>query len=245
MTHRFITITGLAIALIGAGFYFGPSTPEASAVGTDFVLTWSSSSYVPLSYEGKALPARGSQIKVFALPVKKLSPNPDYLYYRWLLDDNVVGWANGIGQNVFSFSADKWPGNYHKVESQILDSRQQTILFQGYVYIKIVSPEILASDSNSNYYSAVEKISTETNKKIKLTARPFFFNIKKIADLTFNWQLDGQEISGQEGTEQNLFTLTIPAGTLSETLYKNLLLNAASKTNEREQDSLNLSIEIK
>jgi len=248
LKNRFIIITALIIALTDAGFYFASDTPNVSAANTDFVLTWSSSSYVPLSYEGKALPIRGSKIKVFALPTKTLPQNPSYMYYRWLLDDDVVGWANGIGKDTFTFAAEKWSGDYHKVESQILDSQQQTTFFQGSVYIKIVNPEILVFDSKNNYRSIVEKITTKTNEKIKLTALPFFFNIKKIADLAFNWQLENQLISGQadqKEADQNLLNLTIPAGTLDKTLYKNLYLSANSKINESEQDSLNLSIEIK
>ncbi len=243
MLKNHLIITVVIIALISTGFYF---TPSVSAANTDFILTWSSNSYVPLSYEGKALPIRGSKIKVFTLPTKKLPKNPDYLYYRWLLDDDVVGWANGIGKDSFTFTADKWSGDYHKVESQILDSQQQTVLFQGSTYIKIVSPEVLVFDSNNNYRSLVEKIETKTNEKIKLIALPFFFNIKKIADLDFNWRFEDQELFGQnEGGDPNLLFLTIPSGNLNKTLYKNLYLSASPKSNAREQASLNLSVEIK
>ena len=246
MPNRLITTIILIIILIGAGACFTSRAPSINAANNDFILTWSANSYIPPSYEGRALPSRGSKIEVFALPVKKLAQNPDYLYYRWLLDDDVVGWANGIGKQSFKFMAEKWAGDFHKIESQILDSQQRVILSQGSIYIKIVNPDILISDPNNDYYSITEKIATRTGKKIKLTARPFFFNISKIADLNFNWRFEDQELFGpNEESNPNLLFLTIPKGNLNKTLYKNLYLSASPKSNSGEQASINLSVEIK
>lgn len=227
------------------GYFALPAAKQALSAGNDFILTWSANSYVPQTYEGKALPIRSSQITVFALPVKKLAQNPDFLYYRWLLDDDVVGWANGIGKSSFSFTAEKWAGDFHKVDSQILDSQQQVVLSQNSIYIKIVDPEVLISDPDNNNYSLVEKISAGTGKDIKLTAWPLFFNISKIDDMNFDWRIDGQSLSDQSASNPNLLNLTIPKSNLSQTLYKNLYLLATPKNNEREQGSVNLSLEIK
>lgn len=227
------------------GYLVLPVSRSALSASSDFILTWSANSYIPQTYEGRALPIRGSTITVFALPVKKLAQNPDFLYYRWLLDDDVVGWANGIGKTSFVFAAEKWAGDFHKIGLQILDSSRQVTLFQGSVYVKIVSPEILISNPDNSRYSIVETLKAATGKKIKLTAWPFFFNIRRITDMDFSWQIDGQELSGEENSDPNLLNLTIPEGNLSQTVYKNLYLLAFPKNNEREQDSINLSVEIR
>lgn len=242
--HKIFLSIGSIGAVIFGYFAFYSATPALSA-NNDFILTWSTNSYIPQTYEGKALPIRGSEISVFALPVKKLAQNPDYMYYRWLLDDDVVGWAGGMGKSSFSFAAEKWAGDFHKIESQILDPQQRTVLSQNYIYIKIVNPEVLIFDSGNNYYPLVEKISASPGKNVKLTAQPFFFNISKISDLIFDWQINGQSLPGQEDADQNILTLTIPEGAVTETIYKDLRLTAGSKNNEREQGGVNLSIEIK
>ncbi len=244
MTNRIVSIISIII-LLGAGLYLASPSPAARAANNDFILTWSANSYVPPSYEGKALPIRGSKIKVFALPVKKLAQNPDYLYYRSLLDDDVVGWANGIGNHSFQFTAEKWAGDFHKIESQILDSQQQMILSQSSIYIKIVNPEVLISDPNNDHYSLTEKIDAQTGKDIKLIAWPLFFNISKIADLLFNWTIDEQTLTALDEKNPDQLVIKIPSGNLNKTLYKNLHLSAGPKSNAREQASINLSVEIK
>ncbi|MDD2753267.1 MAG: hypothetical protein PHT44_01535 [Candidatus Portnoybacteria bacterium] len=239
--HKILFLAGVIVLM---GFAALPAKPTLSA-NSDFILTWSTSSYVPQTYEGKALPVRGSAITVFALPVKKLAQNPDYLYYRWLLDDDVVGWAGGMGKSSFKFSAEKWAGDFHKVESQILDSQQRAVLSQDFIYIKIVNPEILISGPDNSNYSLIEKISAGTGKNIKLTAQPFFFNIGKLSDLNFSWQLNDQELPSQGDNDQNILSLTTPKGILSEAIYKNIRLTVSSKNNDMEWGSINLSLEIR
>lgn len=245
MTNRFITTIILLIALIGAGFYFAPEAPSARATTNYFILTWSANSYVPLSYEGKALPIRGSKIKVFALPAKKLAQNPDYLYYRWLLDDDVVGWASGVGNSFFQFTASKWAGDYHKIESQILDSQQGATLSQNSIYIKIIDPEVLISSSSNSNYSIIEKVIAKTGQNLTILAEPLFFNVQKISDLIFNWTLDGQAPTSIDEKNQNQMTIKIPAGNLSASIFKNLSLSVQKQADQMQQSTVNLSVEIK
>ena len=242
MIRHLISI--IIVTILCAGFYFAPQTPQTNAAAGDFVLIWSANSYIPPSYEGKALPIKGSKITVFALPAKKSAKNPDFLYYRWLLDDDVVGWANGVGNSFFQFTADKWSGDYHKIESQILDSQQGTVLYQNFIYIKIISPEVLISNPNNNY-SVTERTTAKTGRNMVLFAKPLFFNAQKISDLIFKWTLEGQILTSPDEKNPDQLTIKIPAGNLSESIFKNLSVSVKNQTDQMQQSTVNLNVEIK
>jgi len=234
----------LIILLIVAGLYFALAAPPvARAVDNDFLLTWSSNSYVPLDYEGKALPSRGSTIKVAVLPTKKLSQNPDALYYRWLLDNEIMYSAQGIGRSSFQFRATKWGGDDHEIESQILDS-QEKIIWRGFLTIKIASPQILFKTTNSNY-AAQDSLIAATGQNLTLLAEPLFFNTQNIADLAFSWAIDRQILDTLDEKNPNQLTIKIPAGNLSASIFKDLSLFIQNKADQLQQSTINLNIEIK
>ncbi|MBU3901425.1 hypothetical protein KKF25_02165 [Patescibacteria group bacterium] len=233
----------LLTALLGAGLYLVSSSPATRAADNDWLLTWSSNSYVPLGYEGRALPSRGSQIKVTAMPTKKLAQNPDALYYRWLLDNEIMYSAQGTGKSSFQFRVTKWGGDSHEIESQILDN-QENIIWRGFLSIKIVSPQVLLKTPGS-YYAFVDSVSSKTGKNLVLTALPFFFQAQKLTDLIFNWAVDGQTLSALDEKNPDQLTIKIPAGDLSESIFKNLSLSVQNKTDELQQLTVNFSLEIK
>ena len=215
--------------------------PRAASLANDFILHWSTDTYTPPDYQGKALPTRGSKIKAVATPTKKLSVNPDALFYRWLLDDEIMGQA-GQGKSVFEFTADKWPGGYHEVESQILDAREN-IIWRGTVSIKIVNPEVLIRQPN-NAYSAKDKLTTKTGLDLELKAAPLFFNIGQINELSFDWRVDNVNLSWSEEKNPESLKLKIPQANLSSVLTKNLSLVVFRKIDQLQRVLLDLNIEI-
>ncbi|MBU1102635.1 hypothetical protein KJ853_03205 [Patescibacteria group bacterium] len=213
-------------------------TPKTS----DFILSWSSDSYVPLGYEGKALPTQNSGIKVVAVPIKKLAADPTKLYYRWLIDNEIAGWANGQGKSTLKFPATKWPGDKHSIELQVLDGKE-TLLARAFTLIVIVDPELLVKQENEDY-ALTEDLAVGTGKEIKLTAVPLFFHIKKMAEIDWQWILSGQKLSGSDEKEINSLTIKIPQGKLDKPLQKNLQISAANKTDQYQQVSAELNIKI-
>lgn len=240
---RFATIIIIIILLLGARFYFASSSPIAQAVNNDWLLTWSSNSYTPPDYEGRSLPSRGSQIKVAVIPTKKSSLNPDSLYYRWLLDNELAYQSNGQGKSSFVFVATKWGGDRHEIESQILDS-QENIIWRGYLSIKIVSPQVLLKSPGS-YYAAADSVASKTGRDLALTALPFFFRAQKITDLVFNWSVDGQTLGSLDEKNPDQLTIKIPKGNLSASIFKDLSLFIQNKSDQLQQLTVNITIEIK
>jgi len=242
MTLKLTSIITILI-LLSAGFYLAPGAPSARAAAGDWLLTWSSNSYVPQGYEGKALPSRGSSIKVSAIPTRKLAQNPDALYYRWLLDGDIMGWAQGQGKSSFKFTVTKWGGASHEIESQILDS-DENVLWRGSLSVKIVNPQVLFK-TNGNNYAARDSLTATTGQNLTFIAEPLFFNAQKMSDLIFKWTLDGQEPTALDEKNQNQMTIKIPAGNLSASIFKDLSVFIQNKTDELQQSKANLSVEIK
>ena len=242
MPHRFTLIIIIAL-LLGAGFYLAPGAPSTRAAAGDWLLAWSSNSYVPQNYEGKALPSRGSAIKVSAIPTKKLPQNPDALYYRWLLDGDIMGWAQGRGKSSFEFKVTKWGGDSHEIESQILDS-EENVLWRGSLSVKIVNPQVLFKTIGNNY-SVKDSLAAGTGQNLTFIAEPLFFNAQKISDLIFNWTLDGQALTSPDGKNPDQLTIKIPSGNLSTSIFKNLSLSVQNVADQLQQSKANLSIEIK
>lgn len=234
----------LIIILLGLGFYLAPPAPPARAADNDFLLTWSSDSYVPLDYEGKALPARGSLIKVAAIPTKKLAANPDFLYYRWLLDDEVIPSAQGQGKSTFAIRVTKWGGDSYQVTCQILDSQANTI-WRGSLTIKVASPLVLLKPLNGSGYALRDSLAASTGQDLNLVALPFFFHTQRPSDLSFNWLVDNEALSSLDEKNPQQLTIKIPAAILSKSIFKDLSLAVKNKLDQLQQFTVNLIIEIK
>lgn len=248
MLNQFKKLTSinflLLIALISAGAYFSQQAPPANAGNGDFLMAWSSGSYIPPQYEGKALPTIGTLVKVVVLPVKKLSQDVDSLTYLWLLDGRQAYSSQGKGKSSFQFQVTKWNGDSHEIEARVLDSKEN-MLWRGFITIKVRQPQILFSIPNSNY-AASESLTINTGQELTISAIPLFFRAAKVSDLIFNWQLSDQVLTPALN-EQNpdKLVIKIPTGTLSESIFKNLSLSIQNPLDQLQQVSANLSIEIK
>ena len=239
---KYLLIIIILFSLV-AGAYFASSTPNSQAAASDWTLTWSSDSYVPPGYEGKALPARGGLIKVHALPVKKLTTNPDFLYYRWLLDGKLVYSAQGQGKSTLSFRATKWGGDSYEVACQILDS-QDNVLWRSSLAIRVASPQVLLKLEDSSY-ALKNSLLAKTGENLTLIALPFFFRAADLAGLSFSWQLDSATLASPDEKNPDQLTIKIPAAALPESVFKTLSLAVKNKLDQLQQFALELIIEIK
>ncbi len=238
---KFFFAIAIISVIVPLGYFM--SANRVKSASDNFVLTWSSDSYIPQNYEGRALPTHSSKISVVVLPIKKLSPDPETLYYRWLLDNRVFGANSGQGKSSFDFVATKWGGEAHDIELQILDA-DGNLAESYFISIPIVEPQILLVTPASNY-TAKDSLAAQTNQEINLFAMPLFFSIKNISELNFEWSFDGSAIPNSDPKNLNRFVLKIPAGELSELLLHELKLYATKQQNELEVASNNLIIEIR
>lgn len=214
----------------------------AKSANNNFILAWTADSYIPENYQGKALPTQGGRIKVICMPTKKLPQNPDNLYYRWLLDGEIMGWAGGQGKAFFNFKATENAGQTHEVESQVLDENEN-VIWRSRINIRIAPTQILIKEKNSDY-ALKNNFSIATGKEAILSALPLFFQIKNLKELNFKWDFAGQTMSSPDDQNLDSLTLKIPNGNLAEPLTQKLSLTASNKNQKNQQASTNLDIKI-
>lgn len=229
--------------LMALSCFWPAKSPQAQDISGDFILTWSADSYVPPAYQGKALPTRLSKVKVAVLPTKKLAYDPEKLYYRWLLDNEIAGKSGGQGKSAFNFLVTHWGGNAHEIESQILDENEN-MLARNFISIPVVEAQTLLLQPASDY-ATENNVTVKTGRELNLLATPLFFHIKNPNELNFEWNFDGQTLSSADQKDLNRFTLKIPAGTLTESLLRQLKLYVTHKLDEFQQTVNDLTIEIK
>lgn len=245
---KFATLFGLATGLVLIAGNFAQSQTDVLDLSpttkeNNFILSWSCDSYVPADYLGKALPTHGSKVKVVATPTKMLAQHPDTLYYRWLLDGDIMGWAYGVGKSTFEFTVRKWAGNDHEVESQILDANEN-LISRNFVTIPVVAPEILLTQPKTDY-AFRETLWTQTGQNLVLTAIPLFFPIKNPSEVNFEWKYAGELLSAQDQKNLDQLTLKIPKGKLDQPLVKELSVLATHKQDPLQQSVVNLTINIR
>jgi hypothetical protein len=210
--------------------------------GDDFILSWSTDSYVPPDYEGKALPTRNGHIRVVAIPTKMLSLHPDKYYYRWILDGMVQGWAGGQGKSTFNFQVTKWPGQSYEIESQVLDA-SETLVSKNTLAIEIEKPTLLLRQENTSY-SIIDTLNTATGREVTLTAFPLFFNVAKANSLDWQWQIDGQTISLVGQKDLTRLTVKIPTVKLSSQVQKSIAVTATDQIDKMQQAIVDIIVNI-
>ncbi len=242
MNTNFLKFIGssfyLTLTLICASLFIFQK-PALSA-SQEFILNWTCNSYVPLDYLGKALPTRNSEITVWAMPTKKMSINPESLNYRWLLDDEIMGWAGGRGKTTFKFAASKWAGQSHAVQVQILDNNEQ-LLFSKTISISIVNPQTILTTKDGQPFG--EEHSTQNGQTLSIFAQPLFFNVSNFSQLLFAWSVDNIKINMGSANPERL-ELTIPKVELSSPIFKTVDLTTSNPNDEFERSSTSLNLQI-
>ena len=230
----------LIITIIITSFWLPGLFTKVQSAGHNFTLTWSASSYTPPEYQGKALPTQGSQIKVVAAPLNS-GIDPEKMTFRWLLDDETQGAANGPGKNYFVFPSQKPAGAWHQIEVQILDV-SGNLTERQFLSIKIRNPEILISDEQNNYLP--QTISVKTGQTLKLSSAPLFFNVKTPQEINFSWTENDRVFSSALQTQPEQVSIQIAGGKISQAFTKTISANVAKKTDDFERAAREITLEI-
>jgi len=166
-------------------FYLLLATISASAQATpQFLVSWQAESYVPSWYQGKVLATKGSAIKVsFELIDNGKIADLSKKKVRWYINDKLVQNENkGLGLKSYSFIADDYPGQDTEIRITIVDYKDEVL--DKIIVIPIVSSEAVIDAPYTN-----REIKSGRNS---FFAYPFFFNIKDLNKLSFEWLVDNQ-----------------------------------------------------
>lgn len=218
------------------GFFFEDFGIDSFIVLNGIDFAWSTDTYTPYEYQGRALASQGSKVTIEAI-VHVSGGDPRNLKYSWFLENVFQRNKSGYGKDSFYFYATQRPGNYHIVRLQIFNE-SRSFFEERTIMIPMVKPELVIYPSNGNSYfsnRAGEMSAVLAEKKFSFIAKPYFFSIKKLTDLTFEWHFAGEKPIISSGYDANVLGLTISKKEDKEILEKDLWVNVSNKNEYRQE----------
>ncbi len=151
-------------------------------------------SYVPLLYEGRALPGEGALVKVTALPLlgdDGQAVLASKLSYTWYINDTVLKNASGLGKQSAYIRLD-YLQNVNTVKVVVRSPYGNIAEKTISVYAHDVMPLLYTYDSllGVDFTKIVER-RFETVKDFTLSLEPFYVSSEDTKPATFDWYLDG------------------------------------------------------
>jgi hypothetical protein len=216
-------------------------TPAQSQTPSmEITLTWSTDTYIPLNYPGKALPTRGSIIEVVA-NIDSPDIDPQKVIYYWFLNDRIQKLASGEGKQVFKFNIGESITRKHLVKVEIRNREGTLLGVSSYLSLKPEEPQIILKTKKPlPSLLALKQYQISANQEVNFVAQPYFFNIKEVAELNYSWSLGGQEASQISQDYPNILTLRI--GELAEAISRELKVGAVN--NQRPIEKAQAEIEL-
>ena len=209
-------------------------------------MIWSTDSYVPYDYPGRALPSVDGFVDVNVI-INLYKGKPENLQYSWFIDNTFDESLSGYGKKDFRFGIRKNANEAHVVLVKIFND-SSTFYLEKSITIPIVSPEIIiyASSKNSEFSELAKKvILTPNNKKSYFIAKPFFFSIEKPTDLNYQWNISEQKSIAASGLNANILTIITPKKENNKKEIKRLFLSADNGwAFSKQTASRNLLIQI-
>jgi hypothetical protein len=154
----------------------------------EFFVTWEAKSYAPTDFKGKVLPTIGSEVNVsFDLiengAIVDLSGRTIY----WYLDDESIKSGEGVKSALLVIMEE----GFHDLTIRINNYKGGTLTKK--ITLPVVLPEVvIETPFLGNQFSGLN---------LQLLAKPYFFNIKKVSDLSFLWQVNDQPPSSLQNPE--------------------------------------------
>jgi hypothetical protein len=208
-------------------------------------LIWSADTYTPYEYQGRALAAQGSKVEVEAI-IEVSKGDASNLKYSWFLDNIFQRTKSGYGKSIFYFYAIQRFGAYHTIKLQIFNE-DRSVFKEKSIKIPVVEPEIVIYPSNGNAHFSDQTSKTSfvsAEKRFSFIAKPYFFSIKKLTDLIFEWRFPGQEPIVSSDYDADILDLTISGKEDEEILESELRVNVSNKTESRQKASQIIKLEI-
>jgi len=204
--------------------------PIQSQASTEVTLDWSTNTYTPIGYPGRAMPSQGSVVEVVA---NVNTANPQELIYTWSLNYRVQGSKSGQGKQVFRFNIGENIFQDHLIKADVKDAQGNLIASSDYLTLRPHKPEIVL-ESNKTQFSS--------NQEAKFTAQPYFFNINRPSDLNYQWNLGNRTALQDSKENPHIFTLKI--GEIAKSIIQNLNIWAENKNNpiQRAQSLVKINL---
>ena len=221
----------LFFLLITSCCLFITELAESQTSQIDITLTWSTDTYTPLGYQGKALPVRDSNIEVVA-NINDSSVDPKKLIYNWFINDYFKKESSGLNKQVLKFNAAITTNDKNSIRLEIKNTNN-AFLGVAYLSIKTHQPEITI---------LANKYEIKSNQEVQFIAKPYFFNINNINELDYEWGSGEQKASKNNENNPNILILKI--NKLTELIKKKISISVENKNNnfQRAQKTIEVTL---
>lgn len=168
--------------------------------------------YVPPFYKGKALPAKESIIRIYAIPVSKIGTQylrPDDFTYSWSRNYHAVQDASGFGKNVYAFTMGYLENNEtielttQGVNINLTGGADLTITPSNPVVRFYVHDPLLGTQYEQVLASTSPLLSSEET----IVGEPYFMSPKNIFDSALNFQWTVNKNPVPTPPEKNILTV--------------------------------------
>ncbi|MEA2113733.1 MAG: hypothetical protein U9P63_03720 [Patescibacteria group bacterium] len=229
------------LSLIVCCFLLFFAAQKGLASQAEVTLTWSTDTYTPHGYKGKALPARGSIAEVVAV-ISTWEFDAQKLTYDWFLNDKLQKSKSGEGKQSFKFNIGERISQKRTIKVIIKNKKGDIIGRSSYLTLSPQEPEIVLKTKALllDYSKSVPKYQIVSGKKTNFTAQPFFFNIKNADGLDYQWILGNKKALQTSG--QNLNSFTIEIDKIAAPFKQNLTVRAENKNNPIQRTRLTAEI---
>jgi hypothetical protein len=187
---------------------------EITIIPATVDLLWQAYTYTPAWYKGKPLPSSTSPVKIVAVPYFKkdgdaLIPASD-LIYSWKLNYKNLQSQSGYGKKALSIMMPQL-GYESRVELEV-STKDKTIIRKGVVKLSAGETETLLYKNHPTkgveYSSALYKTIIMEEDTLGLKVEPFFFALRDLGSIVYNWSTNNKKIEGTEKLNNITFTKT-------------------------------------
>lgn len=177
---------------------------------TDIAMTWTTDTYVPKWYKGKALPIPNSIVRVAAIPtiiIDGITLPPDKLLYTWEKDGERV--LRGIGKQILEFQESDLSWKTPTIVLTLEDIERR-IQKEARLMVASQKPEVVIYQSlplgGVEFRRGTSAFLPVFPGIIDVQIEPFFFNKQSRYDFSYEWLVQGNPILG---SPKNPFLLTL------------------------------------
>lgn len=193
------TQTDVAVIVSGAS---GDDSAQLSLVPTSIDLLWEATSYVPPFYQGRALPASGSMIRMLAVPhfVGSNGAIPaSGIDFTWKINNAVDEAQSGIGESSATFpAAVLYDTDVITVDAQTPDG---SLSGEATISLRTGDPDLVLYEDDPlfgiTYYQALGQSTVAAESETSFAAVPYFANAVSANDpsLSYSWNINGSTVA--------------------------------------------------
>ncbi len=216
----------LTLLLVTGYWLLATGASQSQASNIEITLTWTTDTYTPLDYPGRALPSRSSNIEVVA-QLDSLGLNPQNLVYNWFLNNHIKKANSGLGKNVFKFNIGESVSKTHTLMVEVYNQEDSLIGSSAELVLEAKEPEIILKTNPLT--ESLRQYQFSGEQEINFTAQPYFFNIKNVDELNYQWSFGQQAASQVDNENLNKFILAI--GKIAKSIDRELSVWAENKSN--------------